>query len=272
MPITGAPMHVDTPTFVAPKGGLFGVATIIDDPDPHLGLGAEYETDVAGSAQVLTDNCTTEFPATPCNPDGDPDLLTATTQVSVEGDSFVVTTLIACNPIGTTPERMRERAAAALAMREQRAVEAYLQSLLLATTTDLTPGGGAPTIDVGVGLLEEWIGANYSGLGLLHMGRRATTCAITRRAAFPGDSGAVATGQGTPIANGTGYSGLVLAVSGQVTLRRGPVIVAYAPPMPLYTVTIDAVDEDRCAPARATARRTYVPLIDGAAAKITVTC
>lgn len=261
--ITGARNWVEVPAPAPKVGGLFAVANVIDSADPHDLLGAEYQTDACGFAEHWSaGNCGYGYPATACNPNPDP---AATLKdfhglTLVTGDPFTVYDGIDCELVGAPDDHYKGRVEASLRLKEQKAAEQHVAGLLLATTTTES----AADIVAAVAEAEAWLADNYAGIGVIHMSRRAATLACAADVVSPGIDGRLATCQGTPVANGAGYGALdgVVIASGQVTLIRGPITTASAPGMN---------SGEECAPPRALAERTYVPLIECGAIKVTVT-
>lgn len=154
------------------------------------------------------------------------------------------------------------KAVSRLQAAEQRAVEAYLWTNIFADrAVDLTPAGGAVSPTIGLGLLEEFAGSNYTGKPTVHIGRRGAVS--FNHANLISDNGGVAgveTKTGSNFANGAGYTSLegpstagdgeVWAyITGQVSIRRGEV----------FSQTVDEVTTNN---RTALAERTFVPTVD----------
>jgi hypothetical protein len=255
--ITGARAYVTVPAPEARLGGLFPTARVIDVSGHEL-LGAEYQTDACTPAEHWSaGNCGYGYPATPCNPDGTPTLKTFHGLTDVTGDPFTIYDGIDCNLLGT--DDLGGRVRAALSLKEAKAVETHVLTLLQAA-------GGAATsaadIVAQIAAAEDWLAENYEGQGVIHMSRGTAALACAAQAVSPGLDGTLATCQGTPIANGAGYSALgdSVVASGQITLLRGPVEFREAPQMDNGDGT--------CSPPRSLAERTYVALIECGAQQI----
>ncbi len=260
--ITGARQYVEVPAPAPRRGGLFAVANVIDVDEPHVFLGAEYETDACTPAGLWNGNCGTGFPATPCNPDGSPMVKDFHGTSLVVGDPFTVYDGIDCELPGAPADHYESRVRAGLALKEQKAVERWVETLIVDMAVDLAPGNGALPGEA-IGLLEGWLAENYEGAGLIHMSRVAAVWGCHHQVIGAGLDGTLATCQGTPVANGAGYvdADNYAAATGQITLLRGPVMVRSAPSM---NVGLE------CVPPRVIAERTYVPLIECGAAKVKV--
>lgn len=123
---------------------------------------------------------------------------------------------------------------------ESYAIESAVQSLLLnPKAVDITPTPGTPVTNVkaALGLLEQYMADNYTGLPLLHGNRFAVSLPLE----LVREGGKLSTINGSPIANGGGYGpagpGSVTApakaawlyASGQVNLWRGKLNVVSGP-------------------------------------------
>jgi hypothetical protein len=261
--ITGARRYVEVPAPEPRRGGLFPVARVIDSTDPHDLLGAEYQTDACSPASLWDGNCGTGFPTTPCNPTGDPQVKDFHGLSLVVGDPITVYDGIDCEWVGAPADHYESRVRAGLALKEQKAIEKHIETLIAAMATDITTGAPVSPGEA-IGLLEEWLSENYEGAGLIHMSRKSATWACGGDWVGVGLDGTLSTCQGTPVANGAGYSPTddYIAATGQITLLRGPVMVNSVPGM---NVGVE------CVPPRVVAERTYVPLIECGAALVKVT-
>jgi hypothetical protein len=263
--ITKARRYVEVPAPAPKVGGLYAVARVINTSDPHDLLGAEYQTDACTQAEHWSDgNCGYGYPATPCNVGGTPTLKDFHGLDLVTGDPTTVYDGIDCNLLGGDTDWFESRVRAGLDLKEQYAVEKHVAGLL-----DSLAGAPVDTASVvaAIATAEEFLADNYAGLGVIHMGRGATTEAIAADVVVVGLDGTLTTAQGTPVANGAGYgsvTGTTVYASGQVTILRGPLDSRIAPGQ-------DLDGGGACGPPRAIAERTVVPLIECTVAKITVT-
>ncbi len=256
--ITGARAYVEVPAPQPRLGGLFPVARVLSVSGHEL-LGAEYQTDACTPAEHWSaGNCGYGFPATPCNPGGTPTLKSFHGLTDVQGDPFTIYDGIDCNLLGHS-EGFGSRVTAALTLKEAKAVETHVLTLLQAASgAPVTSGDGVAQIAAA----EEWLASEYEGQGVIHMSRGLAAVACAAQVIAPGLDGTLATCQGTPIANGAGYSALgdSIIASGQVTLLQGPVETRDVPQMDNGDGT--------CSPPRSLAERSYVALIECGAQQI----
>lgn len=121
-----------------------------------------------------------------------------------------------CSPVGRTVEEAQDRANQHLIAREEAAVEATLWTGVLGNvpnlngangyTAPVTLGGGAVDVVEGLGLLEDWLGAEYGSLGVIHMTRAGAMSAFN--GVMLQRAGArLETSLGTPVVAGAGYPG-----------------------------------------------------------------
>lgn len=165
------------------------------------------------------------------------------------GDPFGVLAGVACGSLGTLDVDDETRARAALAAAEQRLVEGVFER---SGTPRLAAGGGVVTpagvtalrIKRAVGELEQYLGAEYGGVGVLHMPRVLGPYAPVER-----DGAVLRTRLGTAVAFGSGYTGTspTLAApaagsywvyaTGAVQVRRSAVFVPASGAETLDTAT-----------------------------------
>lgn len=114
-----------------------------------------------------------------------------------------------CSPVDLTEEKMRARAAAALAtdwVAVEQAVWASTELRLMRTGTGATVELSATPVSLvrGVGLLEAYLGASYAGVGVIHAPRAVAAHAAASRLVAPSTSYLT-----TPLGNrwsfGSGY-------------------------------------------------------------------
>ena len=200
------PRFVAVPAPVAPRFGLESVVNWNDGVDPKVFLGVEFEPGRCDAARLLNalscfDN--TESPESPyraVSPGVD----------RVLASPFAVYGEYQCNPVGRSDAEAFDRARLHLVTGSGRAIERAIQfgepgnePTLSSEAVDITTGGAVSTVEA-VALLEQYLGENYGGVGVLHMDRRLATHAIAEGLIFPeGDQ--LRTGLGTLVAAGAGY-------------------------------------------------------------------
>lgn len=218
-------LHVDAPAVSPAIGGLLPLANVITaDADRAAYFGVNHDAVLTGHSRVAPT-------------DGSDKIADQIEQM--EGVEFVAYRLIEdALLLGGTPESVAE---AEFNNAESYAVEDAVQRLILNDkAVDITPTPGTPVTDArhALGLLEQWIGQNYSGRPLIHANRFAVQLIPELQV---GSNFELHTVQGTPIANGAGYSadgpGVVnaaagtawLYISGQVNLWAGKLNVVEGP-------------------------------------------
>lgn len=246
---TPAPLYVPAPAVAPAPFGLFSVAQMPAESDPHWQFGGlQYEPIACHLARSWSDECVQESPGE------------AETKIVDEGvplvtaSPFVVYTAFECAAVGRSLEEQEARARDVLVLGEQFAVEAAFWSgtaggtanavtpfLADPTCTDLTPTPGVATDIVhGVGLLEDHLGANYGAAGVLHTPRLTAANAAHHKLASRDGSRLVSL-LGNRWAFGGGYSGLAgpagaapaeaawIIATGEVTVRRSEIFTQPAP-------------------------------------------
>jgi hypothetical protein len=197
-------LYVEAPARPARHGGLLSVAKPIPMADRHGQFGVQY----------LPDGCdVAEFAPGLCN--------AVPALAGIEPKTFGDIPVIQSLPFGLytgiecfTDESSdyEDRAKRALDQSETYGVERALDlSVFQADPADtgVIVVSGTYNIAHAIGELEQRLGASYPGLPMIHMTRRAAALAGGAVMAFPGADFTLATIQGTPIANGSGYSGTV---------------------------------------------------------------
>lgn len=245
--IAGARAYVDVGTAKPRKRSLLDAANVIPVTDPHVLLGAEYESVLCGDIGTIATNC-----GTPANKTPSP-------IVNVTGDPFAVYNVIECAPFGHTPEEMLRMAEEALPYKEPTGVEAYLGALL----SSAAASAGTPTTNAGaVGLLDQWLLDNWNGQGLILASGVAASVMLGAHAVTY-ENGVLYTAGGTEVVVGAfGAANTAYAV-GRVTLLKGPVFSAMAP------ITLSTGAPVNL--SRALAERTWVPLVECSPGKVTLT-
>ncbi|WP_030672455.1 hypothetical protein [Streptomyces sp. NRRL B-1347] len=165
MPSVGLRRYVEAvPGDPLPHGLLGGCTQIIDVTDPHELLGTEWRPLSCADAHTTT-WCPggDESPGLPAEKTFDrPGFCTAPPITVYAGAE--------CSTIGWSYDEAVEHARETLRMGEQRALEEWLMSEVLCSIgDDLTPAAGAVSISQGVGALENWLGTEYGGRGVLHI-------------------------------------------------------------------------------------------------------
>ena len=212
--------YVDSPTPSPRKFGLFSVAQPTNLNNGKWLGGVEYPSD----------NCAWDvlFAADPCNP--------AAKDYSeepgfFEADAFYVYTLRACRAPGAINDA-KDRAVKTFTGAEERGAETGLWASLVADTNAVNLGATALCPEAAVAVLEDWLGKNYGGTGVIHAPRDAATFLATN-ARVRRHGNVLETELGTRVSAGAGYfySGpgaaagvdeAWLYATGEVTVRRSP--------------------------------------------------
>lgn len=226
--VIASPVYIEAPDVAPAAGGLYAVATVRDNADPHIGVsGITYLSQNCGVASSLEDPAclTAEDRATKTF--GEIDV--------IEAEPFAVYKGVECVDM---TEDDSEWARRGLELTEHIAVEAGIVEALFAGATDLTPTPGTPlTVAEGIALLEGWAGANYGGTPVLHMDRQVASLGLAQQSLTHSLDFTITTKQGALVANGGGYwqmdgpSGAApdegeawIYVTGAVTVARTSVI------------------------------------------------
>lgn len=171
----GQPVYVEALDVQPLSYGLFSIADFPNAGDAHWQMGVEWEPDPCGPASIYTcPTCAQLAGGTSPNK-------TITNGVGLANAfPFTVYGTFRCSPVGNV-DRAFERAASVLRNGAERAVELELatgahvgsQALVDAATVNITPTVGVPvTIPQGIALLEQYIGANSPGQGVILGARR----------------------------------------------------------------------------------------------------
>jgi hypothetical protein len=239
----------------AARGGLLTVANVIDGGDTQL----YYQGPTYQESALTGHNRPVPAPGT-----------------DKEFDQVGITEGITFQVYRGVEYSMFQRADAEPTVREafgageDWAVERAVQEQLLnGEAADITPVAGTPVTNVkqALGLLQQYAADQYSGLPLLHANRYGTE--VLSGQLELGENWTLTTKQGTPIANGGGYSAtgpggaaapdgaFWVYVTGQVNIWRGALEVVPAP----------ALKANR---AQALAEATYAASVDSFTAAILV--
>lgn len=264
----GSGIAIEAPAVAPARGGLLAVATV-QDAHVHTGLGgATYLAQTCGVADAYgQDVC---YPVTP-GPDDDPREEKNFTQIDVvSGLPFTIYRAVECKDL--TDDNV-SWALTALQFGESVGVERGLLrgTFVSPETVDLTPASGTLSLVNGVAALEGYAASHYGGTPILHIPRSVVTRGLARTVFMTNLDWTVATGQGTPVANGGGYEdnlgpdGTVpdageawLYITGHVTLLRTPVTSVQVP---------DVRNNNQ----QALAERQYTPLVECFVAAVRVT-
>ncbi|MEZ0073608.1 hypothetical protein ABH927_002958 [Planotetraspora sp. GP83] len=262
MPPAGMRRRVDAiPGTPLPNGILGGCTTVVDvtENDIHQLLGVEW----------LGLGCNPVRDTDWCPPgDESPGEVRVKEFARPEVESADPVTLYAgveCSTIGWSYAEAIEHVRATLLLGEQRGLEEWFWSSVLAPRAiDLTPAAGPVNIAQGVAALEGCLAENYGGIGTLHVpagaaallgccnaavlqGNRLRTLAGNCVVIGAGYSALNTGPDGTPAEPGTAW----LAISGPVLIRRGPLDIVPGN----AAQSVDYRYNDR----RVLAERTYVP-------------
>lgn len=141
---------------------------------------------------------------------------------------------VECSTFGIGFEEAQTRAMEQLRMGEQQALESFFGTRALAGMAlgnDLTPGTGAVHVVSAIGILEDWLAANFGGTGLLHVPVRvASLLSANHLVPFTSDESCPSTLAGNGVVIGAGYS----ALTGPYTAPQVPGAAAPAGEAWLY--------------------------------------
>lgn len=217
---------VEVPTVLSPaRGGLLPIANVItEDADTAAYHGVRYDGVPCGQSRpVPAEGVEKTFDTVP----------------QIEGVEFGIyrgiddPLLLGADTAGMARDLFGSG--------ESHAVETAIQKLLLnPEAVDLTPTPGTPVTNAkaALGILEQYAAERYTGLPLLHADRYIT--ALMEELQVDDSTWKLHTQQGTPLANGGGYTktgpGGVeapagagwLYISGQVNIWQGTVNVIEA--------------------------------------------
>lgn len=198
----------------APRQPLpYGLFSVVDFPNDGRWEGA-------AQWDVLTKDAAKGRSGPDCNPAppqlrgasaptvGLPKVLDAGAGDTGTATSFAVYGMFNCTPVGFTVAQSERLALEHLQAREEARVEQAFWTGDLGNVSTLK---GATVLNAGVavspleglGLLEEWIAANYGSLGVIHMTKATATVYET----LQHQGNRLLTPLGTPIVAGAGYDG-----------------------------------------------------------------
>lgn len=205
-----------------PRGGLMGVANVIDADGSYTYNGVKYESALCGpNRRIPAEGVDKTFDITGTN-------------ASVNFGVYRGIEAPVLTHLGDVGAQVRK----AFEGGEGWAVERAIQELVLnPTATDITPTAGTPLTNMkrALGLLEQYAQDNYMALPVIHGNRIATT--LIPDPQVDKETWVLHTMHGTPVANGGGYyatgpGGVVapagaawLFVTGQVNIWRSDLMV-----------------------------------------------
>lgn len=228
MPLAN-PVYIEAPTVAPAPGGLYAVATVLDNVDSHIGAsGMRYLSENCGVATSILD------PA--CITAEDRAEKTFSEIDVITGEPFAVYKGVECTYLADDDS---DWARHGLELTEHIAVEQGMRDALFDGATDLTPTPGtAIAVRDGIALLEGWAGANYGGVPILHMDRRVASLGLSAESLTFDLNYTITTKQGALVANGGGYYNMDgptgaapaagtawIYVTGAVVVARLPVVV-----------------------------------------------
>lgn len=166
------PIYVAAPTITPSRYGLATAGDLVIESDLHFRNGIEHEQNPSGPAKLSAAECAAGPSATRTVDDGIP---------TVKSGPIIVYNGFTCRAVGLTEDDMLSRARLALTGGEwaavERAVWASADPLRLMNDGDVD---GAETevlttqavsLTKGVGLLEDLLGEQYGGVGVIHAPR-----------------------------------------------------------------------------------------------------
>ena len=206
-----------------PIRGLFDVAEVYDTTDPHIGLGAEYQSHRCNQACEWSDFC------------APPDVKEWMTLSTVRGDGFAIYDGLECDTAAVAdPAEYESRLRGTFDVKAEAAIETRLQQIIMANPAVPAPSGSLMEM---VAVLEAELAANYAGRGTLHTDRFTSLHLYGQKIIEDPEShdARVQTINGTPMALGRGYirnAGMYWAgAAGRVVILRGPAVFTHTPPM-----------------------------------------
>lgn len=219
---------VEAPQFAPATGGLLSVANVVDG-DRRLGMGVTYDDQgLCGLPSPLPEGCWVTGPAEQTKAFdglGDP----------VEAPSFGIYKGVECWLSGD--DNFEGTAAKSLGLGESYAVASALRATILDVAPDTILAGSANDPVLALAAAEQYLGANYSGVGVIHVSKYGATILAHLGLLVRNLDGSLETWLGTSVSADAGYTDGLTAetttftiwASGQVNLWRTPVIVNNAP-------------------------------------------
>lgn len=204
-----------------PSRGLFSVVEVHEGIDPHLLMGVQYDTT----------RCTTGgYWDAICEAVGQTKTFGGT--YNIVGYGAAVYDGVKCLPVGTDFSKIQTQLQDSLRPKAEFAAEKLLINSLTSDSTGFPPTG--TVVDM-VAASETRLAQEYGGLGALHMNLWTATHAAANNLLIEPANGSdvVHTIAGTPVVIGRGYSGgfgLLVGVTGHVSVLLGPVVEVTTPP------------------------------------------
>jgi hypothetical protein len=191
--VSGPSYEVTAPDVPVMRGGLLDVATIVDEPDAHARSGVRYVTVNCHPAGLAPGQCceavTTDDAKVYANPE------------ETCGEPFTVYKGIGCDILGEPYDQLAQDA---LTRGESVPVENAFYQLFLAGAPQLTTDAVCPK--VALGLLEQYAGANYTGVPVIHTTRLGATVLAAEDLAVPGIDMMLSTPLGSPVVAAAGWT------------------------------------------------------------------
>lgn len=218
----GPPQVVEGQPRVGLPFGLFSVLSLRESSDPHWSNGIEWETMTCDAVSGFSDpGCETDF-----------ELFFREGSQIGEATPFSVYGSAKCGtPGGNAYQMSEENAITHLLAREEAQAETQVWNRIAAAKTeDLTGGGTALSPGAALAVLEDWMGAVYGSLGVIHGSRAAVSRLDTLISA---NGSRLTTNLGTPVIAGSGYrnqaapAGEAQAAAGEAWMLASPALFGY---------------------------------------------
>lgn len=231
------PIYVAPPVPDAARFGLFSVATMLGDEPDRWKVGVQFEPIPCDAADLASYHCDDY------NEAGYP-LSIRDGEGLVEVEPFLVYGSYGCKTLSRPMEEAEQRARWHLQLGEERAVERAIaaggfgSAPTFQGASDLTPAGGAVSVVDGFALLEQLLGTDYGGVGVIHAPRLLSS-AVSADGLVDRQGARLETLVGTFVVFGGGYdlanvgpTGVApaddeawLYATSRPVIRRGPVYV-----------------------------------------------
>lgn len=185
-----------------PHGLLGGCVPIVEATDVHQMLGTQHRS-VSGAGTA---------PWEWCPPGPDQPATKAFTRAGIcDARPVTVYAGTECSAIGFSFDEAIVLATDTLELGASRALEEwYMRNVLCTTAQDLTPVAGAVSVAQAVSVLENWLGVNYGGQGVIHAPAGAGAQFSRDTLAIPNWCGddlcCIRTLTGNTVVLGSGYS------------------------------------------------------------------